>query len=314
MSTVSGKNNLSSVLFGKTRRAILALLYGHTDEESYLRQIAKATGAGLGAVQREIGQLSEVGIIRRSVRGQNVYFQANRESPVFNELKGLVIKTVGIGDVLRTALTSLTDRLQIAFVYGSVARGDERQTSDLDILVVGKVTFAEVVSALGQAQKTINREINPTVYPSGEFKSKLLEGHHFLNTTLRKPLLFLIGDERELAKMGKKTAGSLNIGSRKGGNILSREEILKQLRDHKDELRSRFSVRQIGLFGSYVRGEANEGSDIDLLVEFEETTFDHYMDLKFFLEKVFQHPLDLVLAESVKPRLKPLITQQVTYA
>jgi predicted nucleotidyltransferase len=96
--------------------------------------------------------------------------------------------------------------------------------------------------------------------------------------------------------------------------MLSREEILKRLRDHKDDLRSRFSVRQIGLFGSYVHNTANEGSDIDLLVELEEPTFDHYMDLKFFLEKVFQHPVDLVLAESVKPRLKPLIAQEVNYA
>ena len=96
--------------------------------------------------------------------------------------------------------------------------------------------------------------------------------------------------------------------------MLSREEILNRLRDHKDELRSRFSVRQIGLFGSYVHGEANEGSDIDLLVELEEPTFDHYLDLKFFLERVFQHPVDLVLAESVKPRLKPLIAQEVNYA
>jgi predicted nucleotidyltransferase len=96
--------------------------------------------------------------------------------------------------------------------------------------------------------------------------------------------------------------------------MLSREEILKGLRDHKDDLRSRFSVRQIGLFGSYVHNAANEGSDIDLLVELEEPTFDHYMDLKFFLERVFKHPVDLVLAESVKQRLKPLIAQEVNYA
>jgi len=96
--------------------------------------------------------------------------------------------------------------------------------------------------------------------------------------------------------------------------MLSKEEILKGLRDHKDELRSCFSVRQIGLFGSYVHNAANEGSDIDLLVELEEPTFDHYMDLKFFLEKIFQHSVDLVLAESVKPRLRPLIAQEVNYA
>ena len=96
--------------------------------------------------------------------------------------------------------------------------------------------------------------------------------------------------------------------------MLSREKILQTLREHKDEMRSRFSVSQIGLFGSYVHDSARKGSDIDLLVEFGEPTFDHYMDLKFFLEKIFQQPVDLVLADSVKPRLKPLIAQEVKYA
>jgi uncharacterized protein len=96
--------------------------------------------------------------------------------------------------------------------------------------------------------------------------------------------------------------------------MLLREKILQTLREHKDEMRSRFSVIQIGLFGSYVHDAAREGSDIDLLVEFGEPTFDHYMDVKFFLERIFQQPVDLVLADSVKPRLKPLIAQEVKYA
>jgi predicted nucleotidyltransferase len=204
MSTTAENNNLSSVLFGKTRRAILSLLYSHTDEAFYLRQIVKATGAGLGAVQREVSQLSGVGIISRIVRGQHVYFQANQESPIFNELKSLVVKTVGIGDILRNALAPLTDRINIAFTYGSFARGDEQRSSDLDILVVGKVTFAEVVSAFRQAQEKLVREINPTVYPPEEFQSKLKSGHHFLKTVLKGKKIFLIGDERELERLAQK--------------------------------------------------------------------------------------------------------------
>ncbi len=96
--------------------------------------------------------------------------------------------------------------------------------------------------------------------------------------------------------------------------MFSRDEIVETLRRHKDQMRTRFSVRRIGLFGSYVRDSAKEGSDMDLLVEFEEPTFDHYMDLKFFLESIFQQPVDLVLADSVKPRLKPLIAKEVRYA
>ena len=96
--------------------------------------------------------------------------------------------------------------------------------------------------------------------------------------------------------------------------MFSREEILKKLREHKAEMRTHFSVGQIGLFGSYVRDAPKEESDIDLLVELQEPIFDHYMDLKFFLEKIFQHPVDLVLADSIKPRLKPLIAREVNYA
>ena len=123
---------------------------------------------------------------------------------MFEELKALVTKTVGIAAILKTALAPLADRIRVAAIYGSVARSEEQRGSDVDLLVVGKVTFAEIVSALGEAQKTINREINPTVYPPGEFRSKILAGHHFLNTILGIPLLFLIGDERELARLAKK--------------------------------------------------------------------------------------------------------------
>jgi predicted nucleotidyltransferase len=204
MGTLSGGSSVASVLFGKSRRAILALLYGHPDEEFYLRQIATVTGAGLGAVQREVSKLSKGGIIRRIVRGRHVYFQANKESPIFDELKGLVAKTVGIGDVLRDAFSPLADRIQLAFVYGSLARGDERRASDLDILVVGDVTFAEVTSAIGTAQEILRREINPTVYPLDEFQSKLQSGHQFLTTVVAGEKIFVIGDERELARLAQK--------------------------------------------------------------------------------------------------------------
>jgi len=204
MSTVQYTDSISETLFGKTRRAVLSLLYSHADDAFYLRQIVRAAGVGVGAVQRELKELSDSGIIQRIVRGRQVYYQANPQCPVFEELKALVTKTVGIAAVLRTALTPLADRIRVAAIYGSVARNEEHRGSDVDLLVVGKVTFTEIVSALEQAQKIINREVNPTVYPPGEFRSKLLAGHHFLNTILGKPMLFLVGDERELARLAKK--------------------------------------------------------------------------------------------------------------
>ena len=204
MSTIHYRDNISETLFGKTRRAVLSLLFSHVDDAFYLRQIVRAAGIGVGTVQRELKELSNSGIIQRIVRGRQVYYQANPQCPVFEELKALVTKTVGIAAILETALAPLADRIRVAAIYGSVARSKEQRGSDVDLLVVGKITFAEIVSALSQAQKTINREINPTVYPPGEFRSKLLAGHHFLNTILGKPLLFLIGDEPELARLAKK--------------------------------------------------------------------------------------------------------------
>jgi predicted nucleotidyltransferase len=204
MSTLPDTDNLSRILFSKTRRAVLSLLYGQVDDAFYVRQIVRAAGVGLGAVQRELKQLSDAGIIQRIVRGHQVYYQANPLCPVFAELKKLVLKTVGVGAALKAALAPLGDRINVALVYGSIARSEEHRESDVDVLVVGKVTFAEIVSSFSEAQKAIGREINPTVYPPTEFRSKVAAGHHFLNTVLRGPMLFLVGDKRELARLAKK--------------------------------------------------------------------------------------------------------------
>ena len=204
MSTVLKIDQLGTTLFGKTRRAILTLLYSHVDERFYLRQLTRSAGVGMGAVQRELKALVDAGIISRNVQGNQVYYQANSQSPVFKELKSLVVKTAGVGDVLRTTLAPLADRIDTAFVYGSIARGEERKNSDIDVLVVGNVTFAEVTAALSSVQKTIGREINPTVYPLTEFLSKVRAGHHFLNAVLGGEKLFLIGDKDELERMVEK--------------------------------------------------------------------------------------------------------------
>lgn len=204
MSTQFDHEHLSGRLFGKTRRSVLSLLYSHVDDAFYLRQIARAAGVGLGAVQRELKHLSEAGIIQRIVRGRQVYYQANPRCPVFEELKKMITKTVGVVATLKAALAPLADRIDVAFIYGSIARNNEHRDSDVDVLVVGKVTFSEIVSSLQEAQQTIAREINPTVYPLEEFRSKLAEGHHFLSTVLKGPMLFLIGDKHELARLAKK--------------------------------------------------------------------------------------------------------------
>ena len=195
---------LSATLFGKTRRSILALHYGHADEAFYVRQLLRTAQGGQGAIQRELKQLSDAGIIQRVVRGRQVYYQANPQCPVFSELRGIVVKTAGIAEVLRAQLAPLTDRIIVAFVYGSVARGEERKGSDVDAMVVGDVTFGDVAAVLAPAQEMLGREVNPTVYPPAEFRKKIAQKHHFLGTVLKGPKLFLMGDERELARLAKK--------------------------------------------------------------------------------------------------------------
>jgi len=200
--------SLSAVLFGRTRRAILSLLFGHPDESYYLREIVRATGFGLGSVQRELAQLAGAGIIRRSDSGHQVYFRANSDSPVFKELKSLITKTAGAAETIRGALLPLRDRISIAFIYGSVARGEETQQSDIDVLIVGSISFAEAVKELRGAQESLEREINPSVYPVEEFLSRVAEQHYFIREVLSGPKVFVVGDEDELERLaGERLAG-----------------------------------------------------------------------------------------------------------
>jgi predicted nucleotidyltransferase len=194
---------LSKVLFGQGRRSILALLYGHTDERFYLREIARRAGTGIGATQSELRQLTDAGLIHRVRRGHQVYYQANRENPIFAELKSILAKTSGIRDVLNEGLAPLADRVKLAFVYGSIARGEETESSDVDLMVVGEVSFAEVVSTLSDIESKLGREVNPTVYGPREFREKLAAKNHFLSTVAKEKKLFVIGDERELRRLGQ---------------------------------------------------------------------------------------------------------------
>jgi len=142
MSTHSG---LGDLLFGRTRGAILALLYGRADQSFYTRQIAREVDASVGAVQRELENLSKVGLIVRNSIGSQVFYQANRDAPIFQEMRALVNKTIGVFSVLRSALQSLSKQIVVAFVYGSVAREQETAQSDFDLLVVGKATLDDIL-------------------------------------------------------------------------------------------------------------------------------------------------------------------------
>jgi uncharacterized protein len=204
MSTKETPRELGAALFGSARRGVLALLFGHPQETYYLRQVARLTGLGLGAVQREVNRLSAFGILRRTVSGHQVYFQANEDGPLFHELRGLVTKTAGAVETLHSALSPLRGRIRAAFLYGSVAEGREHSGSDVDLIVVGDPSFEEVVAALASAEQSMHREVNPTVYPASEFLAKRKSGHHFVTAVMRGPKIWLIGDAGELARLGSR--------------------------------------------------------------------------------------------------------------
>lgn len=204
MSTIKPEAPGLSNLFGKTRKSILALLFSHPDESFYVRQIFRLAGIAPGAGQRELTWLSTLGIIRRSVSGNQVYYQANPECSIFQELKSIITKTFGIGDVLRTFLEPLENRIKVAILYGSTAEGRETKASDIDLLVVGQVTFSEVAEKLIPAQDVLKREINPTVFSLAEFQKKLIDGHHFLSSVLKSNFHYVLGDENELKRMAEK--------------------------------------------------------------------------------------------------------------
>jgi uncharacterized protein len=209
------RNPVGKLLFGRTRQAVLGLLFTRPDESFHLRQIVRLSGAGLGPVQREVSKLAAVGLLLRDQRGRQVFYCVNRTSPVYEELRGLVLKTAGLAELLREAIAPLRDRIRCAFIFGSLARGEHGRGSDVDVLVVGEVGFADLAKALTEAQRRLGREVNPTVYRASELSRKLAEGHHFLTQVVAGPKIYLLGDEDELRGLAKAGLDSPAHGKRR---------------------------------------------------------------------------------------------------
>jgi predicted nucleotidyltransferase len=193
-----------ATLFNQTRSALLSVLYGRSEESFYLRQLSRITGAGNGAIQRELKQLTSLGLLNRRMQGNQVLYCANLQSPIFGEIKGLIAKTVGLHDTIRFALSAVGSKVKIAFIFGSVARNEEKINSDVDLMVLGDAPFSEVVTALGPAQKAVGREINPAVFSIAEFRSKLGAGNHFLKRLMGEKKIFVIGTQNEFTKLAAK--------------------------------------------------------------------------------------------------------------
>jgi len=198
---MSAQSPLSDVLFGQIRSGVLALLYGWADKAFYVRQIARRVNASAGSVRRELEKLAAVDLIVRTSVGNLVFYQANQRHPTFPEMRALVNKTVGMFNTLHSALEPLSNRARVAFVYGSIARQEERAESDIDLMIIGDIELDDVLVRLQKAETALGRAVNPTVYSIHEFERKLEEGNHFLNAVLDGKKVFLIGNEDELREV-----------------------------------------------------------------------------------------------------------------
>ncbi len=191
---ISNVSNLADALFPKVRQRVLAVLFGQPDRSFYANEVIALAQSGTGAVQRELADMAQVGLISVTKVGNQKHFQANTQSPVYTELLGLVLKTVGLADVLRSALTPLLNRIDTAFVYGSMANQQDTAQSDVDVMLIStSLSYADVFGALESASQHLKRNINPTLYTPDEFAQRLDQDQAFITRVMQQPKIWLIG-------------------------------------------------------------------------------------------------------------------------
>ena len=189
-----------TVLFGKTRRRVLGLLFGNPDESFYVRDIVRRSGAAQGAIARELEALLGAGLLQRREDGRNVYYQANKQAPVFPELERLVAKTIALSDAFRGALAPLADRVEFAVVSGPGARRPLKSGRAIDLLVIGDVRPAEVADAVAGLKP--RRAVNPKVYSMAEFRKKVADNPRLFTGLLAATPLFVIGEPDDFRRLG----------------------------------------------------------------------------------------------------------------
>ena len=195
--------SLSNIFFSKVRQSVLGLLYGQPDKSFHTNEIIRFTQSGTGAVQRELEKLANVGLITMQSIGNQKRYQANESSPLYSELRSIVLKTFGLHDILRQALNPITPQIYMAFIYGSIAKQEDTSTSDIDLMLICEdLTYADLFKLLEEVQVQLWRKINPTFYSPTEWSKKLKSHNNFLTQVIKQPKIFLIGTENELATFG----------------------------------------------------------------------------------------------------------------
>ena len=196
------KPGLSDALFSKVQQRVLATLYGQPDRSFYTNEIIRLSNSGTGAVQREIEKLANAGLITVTMIGNQKHYQANHNNPLYSELRSIVLKTFGLADVLRIALEPVVAEIQIAFIYGSIAKQEDTTTSDIDLMLISDtLTYADLFTLLEKAEHDLGRSVHPTFYSTKDWVRKKQLNNNFIIQVINHAKIFLIGDEYELGKL-----------------------------------------------------------------------------------------------------------------
>jgi predicted nucleotidyltransferase len=191
---------LADALFAKVQQRVLGVLFGNPHRTFYANEVIGLARSGTGAVQRELARLEASGLVTVTRVGKQKHFQANAASPLYEELRALVLKTFGLADVLRAALAPAASSIRAAFVYGSIAKGQDTAASDIDLMVISdRLTYADLFAALEDASAELGRKIAPTIYSTEDLSTRVNRDNAFVTRVLAQPKLWLIGDERALA-------------------------------------------------------------------------------------------------------------------
>lgn len=194
-------SSLAELLSSRVKAEVFRLLFGLVGSELHVRELERRSGLSISTVRQELKRLSRLGIVLVRKDGNRTYYRANRDHPLYAEIRGLVLKTTGLVDVLRKALGQAD--IRVAFVFGSLAAGEEKASSDVDLMVLGPIGSRELSDRLFGLEAEVGREVNPHAMEVKEFARRRKAGDHFLTTVLAAPKLFVIGDERELAGLGE---------------------------------------------------------------------------------------------------------------
>ena len=194
---------ISEILFKESRRKVLSLLLLHPAKSFHVREIARSTGTVAGTINRELHTLAEAELLIRETQGNQLHYRANTDCVIFDELASILKKTSGIADVLAKALLPLSKSIQAAFVYGSMANGRSKSGSDIDLCIIGDVEYLETVRALSDAQRMLQREINPKIYSAGEWLSLTNQPTAFIAVLLNTNEIRIIGNKDDIRKSGR---------------------------------------------------------------------------------------------------------------